>query len=79
MLLCVDVGNTNTVMGLFQDKSLAAQWRIETAHGRTYDEYAVLLRELFALNGIETASPQAQTLEQPNAWFGAGPDATPVT
>lgn len=52
MLLCVDVGNTNTVMGLFQDKSLAAQWRIETAHGRTYDEYAVLLRELFALNGI---------------------------
>jgi type III pantothenate kinase len=48
MLLCVDVGNTNTGIGLFDGKELRAQWRIETAHGRTYDEYAVLLRELFA-------------------------------
>jgi type III pantothenate kinase len=59
MLLCVDVGNTNTGIGLFDDKNLVAQWRVETAHGRTYDEYAVLLRELFALNGLPWPSATA--------------------
>jgi type III pantothenate kinase len=52
MLLCVDVGNTNTVIGLFDGKELAGEWRIETAQGRTPDEYAVVLRELFALGGV---------------------------
>ncbi|HEY3358160.1 MAG TPA: type III pantothenate kinase [Polyangia bacterium] len=52
MLLCVDVGNTNTGIALFDGARLAAQWRIETAHGRTFDEYAVLLRELFAMSEL---------------------------
>ena len=59
MLLCVDVGNTNTGIGLFDDKELVAQWRVETALGRTYDEYAVLLRELFNLNDLPWPSVSA--------------------
>jgi len=52
MLLCVDVGNTNTVFGLFNGDALVGQWRMATLDGRTADEYAVVLRELFSLNGI---------------------------
>jgi len=49
MLLVVDVGNTNTVMGVYDGDSLRADWRIETNSSRTADEYAVLVRELMAL------------------------------
>jgi type III pantothenate kinase len=52
MLLVVDVGNTNTVLGVYEGDTLRAHWRIETKKGRTSDEYAVLLRELMALDGI---------------------------
>jgi type III pantothenate kinase len=53
MLLVVDVGNTNTVLGVFRGSELAAQWRVETRRGRTADEYAVLLRELYGIAGLE--------------------------
>src|SRR6185436_18119011 len=49
MLLVVDVGNTNTVLGVFDGSELRAHWRIETRTRRTGDEYAVVLHELFAL------------------------------
>src|SRR5581483_9590133 len=49
MLLAVDVGNTNTVVGVYKGHDLAAHWRIETRKGRTADEYAATLRQLFAL------------------------------
>jgi len=52
MLLVVDVGNTNTVLGVYQGDALRADWRIETDRGRTADEYAVLVRELMALDGL---------------------------
>src|ERR1044071_5278377 len=42
MLLVVDVGNTNTVMGVYDGDSLRADWRIETNSSRTADEYALL-------------------------------------
>jgi type III pantothenate kinase len=51
-LLAVDVGNTNTVLGVFRDGELAAHWRIETVEGRTSDEYAVLLKTLLDLEGF---------------------------
>jgi type III pantothenate kinase len=53
MLLVVDVGNTNTVLGLFDGDELVAHWRVETSEGRTADEYAVLLRGLMALEDLE--------------------------
>src|SRR5262245_4959505 len=53
MLLAIDVGNTNTVVGVYDGDRLAAHWRIETKKGRTADEYAVLLGGLFRLDGLE--------------------------
>jgi type III pantothenate kinase len=52
MLLVVDVGNTNTVLGVFQGQTLRAHWRIETRPGRTGDEYAATLHELFSLSEL---------------------------
>ena len=51
MLLCIDIGNTNIVLGLYQGEELAAHWRIATDHQRLADEYAILLIELFSHRG----------------------------
>ena len=68
MLLVLDVGNTNTVLGVFEAKAedsgsrklrrLIAHWRVTTNKSQTVDEYGVLFRNLFAMNGIEVASVQ---------------------
>ncbi len=52
MLLVVDIGNTNTVVGIFQGYNLLTHWRLATHKERTQHEYAVLLAELFNLEGI---------------------------
>jgi len=46
MLLAIDVGNTHTVLGLFDQSDLVAHWRISTEASRTADEVAVVLRGL---------------------------------
>jgi type III pantothenate kinase len=53
MLLAVDVGNTNTVLGVFRAKNLVAHWRLTTARDQTIDEYGILTRNLFTLAGLE--------------------------
>ncbi|MFZ3200314.1 MAG: type III pantothenate kinase [Candidatus Acidiferrales bacterium] len=53
MLLTLDVGNTNTVLGVFRGNDLAAHWRLTTARDQTIDEYGILTRELFTLAGLE--------------------------
>jgi type III pantothenate kinase len=53
MLLTIDVGNTNTVLGVFRGEQLMANWRLTTAREQTVDEYGVLTRNLFSLAGIE--------------------------
>jgi len=53
MLLVVDIGNTNTVLGVFDGNRLAADWRLETKQRQTADEYGILARNLFALANIE--------------------------
>lgn len=50
MLLVIDVGNTNIVLGVYKDTELMDHWRISTDRQRTTDEYGVLIRELFYLN-----------------------------
>lgn len=50
MLLVIDVGNTNIVLGIFDGKTLLDHWRISTDRLRTTDEYGVLVRNLFYLN-----------------------------
>jgi type III pantothenate kinase len=56
MLLTLDVGNTNTVLGFFRGAELVAHWRLTTARDQTVDEYGILTRELFTLAGIDPAS-----------------------
>ncbi len=45
-LLALDVGNTHTVIGIFDEDRLAGHWRISTRWDRTHDEYLLLLRGL---------------------------------
>jgi type III pantothenate kinase len=55
VLLAVDVGNTQTVLGLYRDGDLAEHWRVATDRSRTGDELAVLLGGLLdpdAVDGI---------------------------
>jgi type III pantothenate kinase len=46
MLLVIDVGNTNTVFGVYDGERLLASWRIGTVHSRTADEHVILVRGL---------------------------------
>jgi len=48
-ILVIDVGNTNTVLGLYQGASLRALWRLATSREQTADEYGILIHNLFAL------------------------------
>jgi type III pantothenate kinase len=47
MLIVIDVGNTNTVLGLFDGKHLLHDWRIRTEIDHTIDEYGVLIYNLY--------------------------------
>jgi type III pantothenate kinase len=49
MLLAMDVGNTNTALGVYREKNLIADWRLTTARDQTVDEYGILTRDLFTL------------------------------
>src|SRR6266436_1208655 len=49
MLLTIDVGNTNTVLGVFRGDELIANWRLTTARQQTVDEYGVLTRNFLTL------------------------------
>jgi type III pantothenate kinase len=53
MLLCIDIGNTNVVLGLWKDGRWAAHWRVQTVRDRMMDEYAVLLRSLLREEGYD--------------------------
>ncbi len=66
MLLVVDVGNTNTVLGVFersaasgeampQYERLLANWRVTTSKTQTVDEYGVLFRNLFSMAHLEVS------------------------
>ena len=73
MLLVVDVGNTNTVLGVFARvakvhadatsetpgyERLVAQWRVATVLNHTVDEYGVLFRSLFSMDNLDVAGIQ---------------------
>src|SRR5438445_222777 len=53
MLLVIDIGNTNTSLGVFDGERLATHWRLTTERSRTVDEWGVLTRNLFALAGLD--------------------------
>ncbi len=52
MLLAIDVGNTQTVIGVFRQRELLCHWRVSTEGRRTSDELALYLQGLLALRGL---------------------------
>jgi len=85
MLLAIDIGNTNTVIGLFTDREIASHWRIQTDPAATADELAAILNGLFNIEGYDFAGvsgviiasvvPPAQTTwaTVTRKYFGANP------
>jgi type III pantothenate kinase len=59
MLLAVDLGNTNVVLGLYEGEKLVQTFRVATVRSRTEDEYAVLLQQLFSLRQLSFHSVSA--------------------
>lgn len=53
MLLVIDVGNTNTSLGVYRGEELVSHWRLTTNRARTVDEYGVHARNLFQLAGLD--------------------------
>ena len=53
MLLAIDLGNTNTVFGVYDYGNLTKSWRLSTQKARTVDEYGILLRNLFAFEQLD--------------------------
>jgi type III pantothenate kinase len=52
MLLAIDIGNTNMVLGVYEEERWVHQWRIHTDRERMVDEYVVLLRALLREEGL---------------------------
>ena len=85
MLLAIDVGNTNTVLGMYDGPKLVDHFRVQTEKDRTGDEYGLQLHSLFHFLGHELASihdvivssvvpPMAFPLEQmAQRFFGKTP------
>jgi len=59
MLLVIDVGNTNTVLGIYDGARLVDNWRIWTERDRTSDEYGILVRNLFSSRSISLEEIEA--------------------
>lgn len=53
MILTMDIGNTNTVLGLYDGDELRSNWRISTDRNKTYDEYGMLFKNLFESSNME--------------------------
>ena len=67
MLLAIDVGNTNTVLGVFEGSTLVASWRVKTDSRDTADELALQYRALlneFQISGISVCSTVPAVLRE---------------
>ncbi len=54
MLLVIDIGNTNIMIGVYDGETLSAQWRLSTDHDRMPDEFAMQLLNLLSYAGVST-------------------------
>ena len=59
MLLVLDIGNSNIVMGAYDGAKLLRHWRISTDRQKTGDEYGILINELFHYQGLSLSDIQA--------------------
>jgi type III pantothenate kinase len=58
VILCIDVGNTNITLGIYQEEKLGARWRLATDHNRMPDEYGLQFVNLLAHAGLSSQSIQ---------------------
>src|SRR5215210_2986770 len=54
MLLVLDVGNSNTTLGVYDGSELLHSWRLTSERQRTVDEYGIMCRTLLLLAGLES-------------------------
>lgn len=85
MILVFDVGNTNIVLGVYNERELIHHWRLSTEKSRTVDEYAVVTKNLFNFSGLSfekikavvissVVPPVMPTLEElARKYFGVDP------
>ena len=66
VLLAIDVGNTNIVLGLFDGERLTADWRLSTKWDRTSDEIGIELMQLFQARGIENGAIDHVVVRSPD-------------
>lgn len=75
MILVIDVGNTNIVLGIYNGKELLYHWRLSTNRSATVDEYGINIHNLFNVAGVKleqvngvilssVVPPLMRTLEQ---------------
>ena len=55
MLIAVDIGNSNIVWGLYEQRTLKGHWRLATDASKTADEYGLLFRGLLETEGLQTS------------------------
>jgi type III pantothenate kinase len=55
MLLALDAGNTNVTIGVFEGARIVTKWRLRTDRDQTADEWGILMRNLFSLEGLNLA------------------------
>jgi type III pantothenate kinase len=58
MLLCIDIGNTNTVLGVSRNGNIIGQWRIRTEKDATADELGIIIRNLLTSSDIKMTDIQ---------------------
>ena len=58
MVLCIDIGNSNIVLGGFESDKLSFVARISTDASKTSDEYATKIGSILRLHGVEKATVQ---------------------
>ena len=73
MILAVDIGNTETVLGLFEGRDVRVSWRLATEHRRTGDEIALLLRGLIDVEfGSESWAVERAVILSPGEMLEPG-------
>src|SRR3990172_5687074 len=72
MLLAIDIGNTNIVLGLYVKRRLITHWRLRTQAEQTADEYGVTISPLIAAKGILQRASKLPRVEivRPNEVVG---------
>ena len=69
-LLCADIGNSHTVLGLLREGDVLDHWRVATDERRTSDEWAVLIRGLLADSTVADGLAAGGTEDQPATDYG---------